>query len=53
MRLLTDRRVGTKIMLAVLLVAAVSVADGLLALSSLGTINQQVKAGPATGTTSS
>ncbi len=45
MRLLTDRRVGTKIMLAVGLVAMFSIADGLLALNSLGATNQQVKLG--------
>jgi methyl-accepting chemotaxis protein len=44
-RLLTDRRVGTKIMFAVLVVAAASVVDGLTALTSLGSMNQQVKAG--------
>jgi methyl-accepting chemotaxis protein len=43
--LLTDRRVGTKIMFAVLVVAAASVVDGLTAMNSLGSINQQVKAG--------
>ncbi|GAB2627843.1 hypothetical protein Aab01nite_81520 [Paractinoplanes abujensis] len=45
LRLLTDRRVGTKIMLAVLLVVLISVADGLLALSSLGATNADVKDG--------
>jgi methyl-accepting chemotaxis protein len=40
---LTDRRVGTKIMIAVLMVAVFSVADGLWALDSLGATNQQVK----------
>ncbi|GLY02847.1 methyl-accepting chemotaxis protein [Actinoplanes sp. NBRC 101535] len=44
-RLLTDRRVGTKIILVVLVVAVLSVGDGLFAMSSLGTINDQVKAG--------
>jgi methyl-accepting chemotaxis protein len=44
-RLLTDRRVGTKIMFAVLVVAAASVVDGLTAMNSLGSINQQVEAG--------
>ena len=44
-RLLADRRVGTKIMLAVLVVAVFSVADGLFALNSLGATNQQVKTG--------
>ncbi|MGX6608409.1 methyl-accepting chemotaxis protein [Micromonosporaceae bacterium Da 78-11] len=43
LRPLTDRRVGTKIMVAVLIVAAFSVADGLYALSSLGATNDQVK----------
>jgi methyl-accepting chemotaxis protein len=45
MRLLTDRRVGTKIMLAVGLMALFSIADGLLALNSLSATNQQVKVG--------
>ena len=36
MRLLTDRRVGTKIMIAVGLVAAFGTGDGLYAMSSLG-----------------
>jgi methyl-accepting chemotaxis protein len=44
-RWLTDRRVGTKIMFAVLVVAALGVADGLFAMSSLGETNDQVKAG--------
>ncbi|WIM99013.1 methyl-accepting chemotaxis protein [Actinoplanes oblitus] len=44
-RLLADRRVGTKIMFAVLVVALLSVADGLFAMDSLGTTNDQVKAG--------
>ncbi|MFC7533993.1 methyl-accepting chemotaxis protein [Actinoplanes sp. GCM10030250] len=44
-RWLTDRRVGTKIMFAVLVVAVVSVADGLFATNRLGVINNQVKAG--------
>jgi methyl-accepting chemotaxis protein len=43
LRPLTDRRVGTKIMLAVGLIALFSVADGLYALASLGTTNNQVK----------
>jgi methyl-accepting chemotaxis protein len=44
-RLLTDRRVGTKIMFAVLVVALLSVADGLFAMGRLGATNDQVKAG--------
>ncbi|MEU4161866.1 methyl-accepting chemotaxis protein [Actinoplanes sp. NPDC026670] len=44
-RLLTDRRVGTKIMGAVLVVAAASVVDGLFATGSLSMVNQQVKTG--------
>jgi methyl-accepting chemotaxis protein len=40
---LTDRRVGTKIMIAVLVVAFFSVFDGLWALDSLGATNRQVK----------
>ena len=43
LRPLTDRRVGTKIMIAVALVALFSVFDGLFALTSLGTTNNQVK----------
>jgi methyl-accepting chemotaxis protein len=43
LRPLTDRRVGTKIMIAVLLMAVFSVADGLWALDSLGATNNQVK----------
>jgi methyl-accepting chemotaxis protein len=43
LRPLTDRRVGTKIMIAVLMVAVFSVADGLWALDNLGATNQQVK----------
>jgi methyl-accepting chemotaxis protein len=42
-RLLTDRRVGTKIMIAVGIIAAFSVADGAFALSSLSRTNDQVK----------
>ncbi|GAA3340498.1 hypothetical protein GCM10020358_28330 [Amorphoplanes nipponensis] len=42
-RLLTDRRVGTKIMIAVAVVAAFGVADGLFALASLGRTNDQVE----------
>ncbi|WP_255658221.1 methyl-accepting chemotaxis protein [Actinoplanes sp. L3-i22] len=45
MRLLTDRRVGTKIMFAVLVVAALSVTDGLFAMGSLGATNGMVKTG--------
>jgi methyl-accepting chemotaxis protein len=45
LRVLTDRRVGTKVMLAVLIVALFSVADGLLALRSLGATNEDVKNG--------
>ena len=44
-RVLGDRSVGTKIMIAVLVVAVFSIADGLFALSSLGATNQQVKTG--------
>ncbi|MBB2947543.1 methyl-accepting chemotaxis protein [Actinoplanes lutulentus] len=44
-RWLTDRRVGTKIMFAVLVVALLGVADGLFAMDSLGETNDQVKAG--------
>jgi methyl-accepting chemotaxis protein len=44
-RLLADRSVGTKIMLAVLAVATLSVADGELALDALGATNNQVKTG--------
>jgi methyl-accepting chemotaxis protein len=43
LRPLTDRRVGTKIMIAVSIVAVFSVFDGLWALDSLGTTNRQVK----------
>ncbi|MFC4071634.1 methyl-accepting chemotaxis protein [Actinoplanes subglobosus] len=42
---MTDRRVGTKIMFAVLIVASVGVADGIFAMTSLGAVNNQVKAG--------
>jgi methyl-accepting chemotaxis protein len=42
--LLTDRRVGTKIMIAVAIIACFSVADGLYALTSLEKTNDQVKA---------
>ena len=45
MRLLTNRRVGTKIMIAVGLVAVFGAGDGLYAMSSLGATNQQVKTG--------
>ncbi|NMO55888.1 methyl-accepting chemotaxis protein [Actinoplanes sp. TBRC 11911] len=45
MRLLKDRRVGTKIMFAIVIVASISVIDGLLALNSLGVTNLQVKTG--------
>ncbi len=44
-RVLTDRRVGTKIMIAVSAVALFGVGDGLFALNSLGSTNDQVKAG--------
>ncbi|BCJ46591.1 chemotaxis protein [Actinoplanes ianthinogenes] len=44
-RLLADRRVGTKIMFAVLVVALLSVADGMFAMDSLGATNNQVKSG--------
>ncbi|MFI6077435.1 methyl-accepting chemotaxis protein [Actinoplanes sp. NPDC051343] len=43
LRPLTDRRVGTKIMIAVLIVAFFSVFDGLWALDSLSATNRQVK----------
>ena len=43
LRPLADRRVGTKIMLAVAIVAVFSVADGLFALVSLGATNSQVQ----------
>jgi methyl-accepting chemotaxis protein len=43
--MLTDRKVGTKIMMAVGLVALFSAADGLYALTSLSATNQQVKTG--------
>jgi methyl-accepting chemotaxis protein len=45
MRLLKDRRVGTKIMFAITIVALISVVDGLFALNSLGVTNGQVKTG--------
>ncbi|WP_030443440.1 methyl-accepting chemotaxis protein [Actinoplanes subtropicus] len=45
LRLLTDRRVGTKIMIAVGLVAIFGAGDGLYAMASLGATNQQVKTG--------
>ncbi|GIM94967.1 methyl-accepting chemotaxis protein [Paractinoplanes toevensis] len=44
LRLLTDRRVGTKIMFAVGVVAAFGMVDGGYALSSLAATNDQVKA---------
>ncbi|GAA4602538.1 methyl-accepting chemotaxis protein [Actinoplanes octamycinicus] len=44
-RLLADRRVGTKIMFAVLVVALLSVVDGLFAMNRLGVTNDQVKTG--------
>ncbi|MET3423316.1 methyl-accepting chemotaxis protein [Actinoplanes tereljensis] len=44
LRLLTDRRVGTKIMAAVGVVAAFGMIDGGYALSSLAATNDQVKA---------
>ena len=43
LKLLTDRRVGTKIMVAVAIIAAFSVVDGLYALTSLDATNNQVK----------
>src|SRR5690349_1187177 len=43
LRPLTNRKVGTKIMTAVLIVALFSLVDGLFALSSLAATNQQVK----------
>ncbi|GIE76364.1 methyl-accepting chemotaxis protein [Actinoplanes philippinensis] len=43
-RLLGNRRVNTKIMTAVGVIAVFSVGDGLLALNSLGATNDQVKA---------
>ncbi|GAA2524435.1 methyl-accepting chemotaxis protein [Winogradskya humida] len=43
LRSLRDRRVGTKIMIAVGLVAVFSVFDGLYAIRSLGATNDQVK----------
>ncbi|MBL7262080.1 methyl-accepting chemotaxis protein [Actinoplanes sp. LDG1-01] len=43
--MLTDRRVGTKIMLAVVAVTLFSVIDGMVALRSLGETNNQVGAG--------
>ncbi|MET0422898.1 MAG: methyl-accepting chemotaxis protein [Actinoplanes sp.] len=45
LRLLADRRVGTKIMAAVGIVVLFGVGDGLYALNSLGNTNQQVKDG--------
>ncbi|MFI1996485.1 methyl-accepting chemotaxis protein [Actinoplanes sp. NPDC020271] len=45
MSLLSDRRVGTKIMVAVLVVALLSVTDGLFAMGSLGATNGMVKTG--------
>ncbi|WP_438870705.1 methyl-accepting chemotaxis protein [Paractinoplanes ovalisporus] len=44
-RLLTDRRVGTKIMASVGVVSLLGVGNGLYALSSLGATNDSVKAG--------
>ncbi|HEX5205422.1 methyl-accepting chemotaxis protein [Paractinoplanes rhizophilus] len=44
-RVLTDRRVGTKIMIAVGIVSAFGVGDGLFALSSLSATNDEVKVG--------
>ncbi|GID29330.1 methyl-accepting chemotaxis protein [Paractinoplanes brasiliensis] len=44
-RLLTDRRVSTKIMAAVGVVSLLGVGNGLYALSSLGTINKEVEHG--------
>jgi methyl-accepting chemotaxis protein len=43
LRPLSDRRVGTKIMIAVGIIALFSFADGLYALASLGRTNNQVK----------
>jgi methyl-accepting chemotaxis protein len=43
LRPLSNRGVGTKIMVAVLIVALFSVVDGLFALNSLGATNDQVK----------
>jgi methyl-accepting chemotaxis protein len=42
-RVLTDRRVGTKVMIAVAVIAVFSLADGLYALTSLDKTNNQVK----------
>jgi methyl-accepting chemotaxis protein len=44
-RLLTDRRVGTKIMAAVGVVTLFGMGDGLYSLNQLGATNQQVKIG--------
>jgi methyl-accepting chemotaxis protein len=44
-RLVTDRRVGTKIMMAVVAVTMFSVLDGVIALRSLSETNDQVGAG--------
>jgi methyl-accepting chemotaxis protein len=44
-RLLTDRKVGTKIMVAVGIVGLFSVGDGVYALTSLSATNDQVKTG--------
>ncbi|MEU4238330.1 methyl-accepting chemotaxis protein [Actinoplanes sp. NPDC026619] len=44
LRILTDRKVGTKIMIAVGVVAAFGMIDGAYALDSLGSTNDQVKA---------
>ncbi|SNY04760.1 methyl-accepting chemotaxis protein [Paractinoplanes atraurantiacus] len=44
-RLVADRRVGTKVMAAVGIVAVIGVADGLFALDRLGAMNEQVKTG--------
>jgi methyl-accepting chemotaxis protein len=43
--LLTDRKVGTKIMLAVGVVAVLSALDGTFAMNSLAAVNDQVKIG--------
>jgi methyl-accepting chemotaxis protein len=43
LRPLTDRRVRTKIVIAVLIVAFFSIFDGLYAVSNLSTVNNQVK----------
>jgi methyl-accepting chemotaxis protein len=45
LRFVTDRRVGTKIMMAVVAVTLFSVVDGMVALRSLGETNSQVGAG--------